>query len=61
MWETEYKETFVSGILLAIVKKCEHCVPDKVFLEVIEENFSITISKVKIKVHIFTLYYVVIQ
>lgn len=43
LWETEYKKTFILAILLAIVKECGHCVPGKVFLEVIEENFSVAI------------------
>lgn len=42
-WEAEYKEAFMLAILLAIVNECEHCVPDKLFLEVVEENFSVTI------------------
>lgn len=29
LWKTKYKETFKLVILLAIVKKCGHCVPDK--------------------------------
>lgn len=29
LWETEYQETFILAILLAIVKKYGHCIPDK--------------------------------